>query len=97
MTLSLGSASAAAGFVTSRQTTQARSAPLKSQPAQLVAQIFSPFSTHSSPSRRAVVLRPGAPFSRKLATPPGSLKTKAARGAPVPLRNGSRNSRVSGF
>ena len=93
--------SSEAGVVV-RQTTDWRSAPSKSQPAQLVAQIytlsqtcenlgevgpfsftFSPLSTHSSPSRVAVVLSPGAPFSSQFATPPGSENTKLASGSPL--------------
>ncbi|KAI9645676.1 hypothetical protein NHQ30_006418 [Ciborinia camelliae] len=43
----------------------------------------------------AVVLRPGAPFSKKLATPPGSENTKLANGDPSPFKNGSKNSLCS--
>lgn len=81
---------AAAGSV--RQTTQIRSAPLPSQPVALDTHCLAPVMTQSSPSRCAAVRKPvPGTGEAKFALPPGSLKAKAASGAPARSRNGAMN------
>src|SRR5258708_35297486 len=74
-----------------RQTTVSRSAPFPSQPVPLETHFFAPEIAQRSPSRRAWVRTPSAGAgAAKLALPPGSLKAKAASGAPCPTANGAK-------
>jgi hypothetical protein len=67
-----------------RQSTDRRSAPLRSQPVAEETQLLRPWMIHLSPENLAVVRTPSpGGGDATLALPPGSVAQNAASGAPA--------------